>query len=66
MLHKLKWTRKKRRLSQIELSNLLGVGSTSIGNWESNRTTMPAEIVPKICKELGISPNELFGWEEQN
>lgn len=63
MLHKLKWTRKRKNLTQIELSQLIGVPSTSIGNWEGNRTTMPAEVVPKICKELGISPNELFGWE---
>lgn len=64
MIQKIKYARKRKRLTQIELSIKLGISPTSVGNWEGNRTTMPAEIVPLLCKELEISPNELFGWEK--
>lgn len=65
MLKKIKRLRKQKKLTQIELSNILNVASTSIGNWESKRTAMPAEIVPRLCQVLETTPNELFGWEEE-
>jgi transcriptional regulator with XRE-family HTH domain len=63
MIQKLKRLRKQKKLTQVELSNSLHVSSTAVGNWESQRTSVPADIVPRLCEILEISPNELFGWE---
>ncbi len=66
MLTKLKRLRKEKRLTQIELSEKIGTPYYCVSNWESGRTTMPAEIVPRLCQVLETTPNELFGWEEEN
>jgi transcriptional regulator with XRE-family HTH domain len=63
MIQKIKRLRKQKKLTQIELSKALHVASTLVGNWESQRTSVPAEIVPKLCEVLETTPNELFGWE---
>lgn len=62
MLEKIKYHRKRQKLTQIQLSQALGVSDTLVGNWEGKRTAMPAEIVPKLCQILEITPNELFGF----
>lgn len=27
------------------------------------RKTIKADFIPRICRALGITPNELYGWE---
>lgn len=52
-------------MTQVQLSRELGVADTLVSNWEGQRTTMPAEIVPKLCQVLEITPNELFGFNKE-
>ena len=65
MLEKIKYHRKRQKLTQIQLSQALGVSNTLVGNWEGRRTSISAEIVPKLCQVLEITPNELFGFNEK-
>jgi len=63
MNRNLKYLRKKQNLTQAEFAIKAGIGVNVYPNYESNRSKMPAELIPVICKTLNISPNDLFGWE---
>lgn len=65
MLKTIRYYRKQKRMTQVQLSRELGVADTLVSNWEGQRTTMPAEIVPKLCQVLEITPNELFGFNKE-
>ncbi len=51
---------RKRRLDlgllQKEVAEQLGVGKTSIFNWERNRTTPALWLIPKVIRFLGYTP----------
>ena len=55
--------RTARKLTQTQLAQRLGVPETYISNWENGRRPR-VDVVPEICRALGVSPNELFGWEQ--
>ncbi len=63
----LRETRKKRKLSQTELAERLGVSQMTISRWEDGTTAIPFESFPKISKTFDISMSELvsnvFGLE---
>ena len=60
-----KWLRKRKNLTQKEFAEKIGATHASVSNWESGRSSMPAEFVTNICKVLGTSPNEFFGWKNK-
>ena len=56
--------RKKNKLSQKELSNMLGnighsTSNTSVSNWEKNFSEPTSSMLMAICKVLGIT--DLYG-----
>lgn len=61
--HVLKDARICQKLSQEELSSLLGVSRYSIMNWEINKYKPDYDMLPKLCGILGISISDLFGTQ---
>ncbi|MEB3218436.1 MAG: helix-turn-helix transcriptional regulator [Nostocales cyanobacterium 94392] len=57
--------RKNQDLTQRQLADLVGVTESTIRNWENNRSGVEwFERIAKLCKALGCTPNELFGYEK--
>lgn len=59
----LKNVREMRGYSQQYLATKLNKTQNAIYNWEMGRTSPPVEDILPICRELKISPNQLFGWD---
>ena len=56
--------RKEKNMTQEQLAEKLGVSNKSISRWE-NGTTMPdLSLMKPLCKELGITINELISGEK--
>ena len=52
--------RKEKNMTQEELAEKLGVTNNAISNWENGRRLPDYTIVGFLCKELGITVNDLF------
>ena len=55
--------RKRRKLTQLELAEILGVSDRSISNWENGVCLPDASLYRQLCDVLEISINELFAGE---
>lgn len=51
-------------IEQKELAARIGVHKNAISSWETGRTRPDLNLIPAICRELGITPYELFGMKE--
>jgi len=49
-----------RRLSQIELAERMGVSKETVGKIERGTAAPSFKTIDSICRELGISPRNLF------
>ena len=56
--------RKKRKMTQFELGEKLGVTSKSISNWENGRNMPDLSLFKPLCNELNISLNDLMSGEK--
>ena len=61
---KLKLLREKKRLSQEELAQAVGVTQTTIGNWEHGKS-IKHEYISKLAEALAV-PTEYLLLEIQN
>lgn len=50
-------------MTQEELATQIGKSKNVISNWERGDNSPDVECVEKICRALGVTPNQLFGWE---
>lgn len=55
--------RKRRKLTQLELAEILGISDRSISNWENGVCLPDASLYIPLCDVLEISINELFAGE---
>ena len=55
--------REKRALEQKELAEKLGVSANAVSNWECGRGRPDYNLLPALCRTLGITLYELFGLE---
>jgi transcriptional regulator with XRE-family HTH domain len=55
--------RNELKLNQKEMAKKYGVSRGVYSYWELGRRP-DIEMVPKICKVLGLSPNQLFEWKK--
>ena len=55
--------RKFKGISQEELGNQIGKSKNVISNWERGDNSPDIDCVEMICQVLGVTPNQLFGWE---
>ena len=56
--------RRFRNMSQAELARLMSKSKSVISHWENGENSPDLDSVEKLCQILKVSPNELFGWEE--
>ena len=55
----------KMGLSQPDLAGILGTSKNYVSNWEVGRARPDMNMVPAICRALGISIAEFFGGHSE-
>ena len=58
-----KYTKEEKQISQLDLAKKMGVAPASVNKWVKDGS-ISIDRIPKLCEVLGISPNELFGYED--
>lgn len=58
--------RKRAGLRQDELGAQIGIGKSSISEWESGKRSPDIDKIEDIAKVLKVSAAYLMGWEEKN
>ncbi|MCQ5131108.1 helix-turn-helix transcriptional regulator [Butyricicoccus faecihominis] len=56
--------RLEMKLSQVQLSEQLGLKSAAYGMYETRQRKMDVETFAKLCRILGTTPNEMLGFDE--
>jgi len=54
--------RKKQRISQRKMADMLGVSKSAIHYWETGKRTIYAQTMMDYCEALHADPNELM-WD---
>lgn len=52
--------RKKKKIIQEQLAEVIGVSRKSVSRWENGSTMPDYALLDSLCKELGITINELY------
>lgn len=60
---KLKEARKKEKMTQKELAELLGVYQKDISRWENGEYIPSLEIFAKLCQTLKVSADKMLEIE---
>lgn len=55
-----------RQIKQQELADMLGKSKSVISNWERGENSPDLESCEAMCKIFNVTPNELFGWEQNS
>jgi len=58
--------RKEKNMTQQELADKIGVTDRAISKWENGRGMPDLSLLRPLCKELGITINELISGEKIN
>ena len=56
----LSFLRKQRKMTQVELGEMLNVGYTTIGNWENAYRTPDLFDIARLSKIFGVSADDLI------
>lgn len=56
--------RKQKKLTQVELADILSVSDKSVSKWENGRCMPDLSLFPKLCETLGITINDLMSGEK--
>lgn len=56
--------RKEKKLTQVELANMLGVTDKSVSKWENGVCLPDVSLYKKLCEILDITLNEFFAGEK--
>ena len=59
----IKECRNKNNLTQMQLAEKLGITDRAISKWENGRAMPDSAIMLDLCKELGITVNDLLSGE---
>lgn len=54
--------RKAAGMSQEELGRKLGIGKSSVSEWESGKRPLPMDVMEQISEELNVGVPYLMGW----
>ena len=55
--------RKKNKLTQVQLAEKLDITDRAVSKWENGKAMPDSSIMLDLCKELGITVNELLSGE---
>lgn len=61
----IKKARLKKKMTQRELGNAIGVSHNAISDWESGNHKPDADTVMSLCKILGVDANYMFDWKDE-
>lgn len=61
----MKIARKRKKMSQKDVAEIIGVAKSSFSLYESGNREPNIETIRKIAAVLDVTPNELFGTEEE-
>ena len=61
---KIKAARKAAHMGQAELGEAIGIGKSSISEWESGKRSPDIDKVKDIAKVLNVTPAYLMSWDE--
>lgn len=53
--------REKKKLTQKQLADMIGVSNSRVSNWEKGINRPDADIIADICRALDVSPSVLLG-----
>ena len=53
-----------QQITQQDLADMLGKSKSVISNWERGENSPDLDSCEQLCKIFKVTPNELFGWEE--
>lgn len=51
-------------LTQKELAKKIGRASSTLSTWEKGEASPDGESIYKLCEALEVTPNVLFGYEQ--
>lgn len=63
---RLKDVRKSKGLSTYRLADAIGMSKNAVLNYEHTWTCMSAWTLFKICRELGVSADEMLGLKMED
>lgn len=58
--------RKLCKVRQVDLGAAIGVSDQTISNWEVGMRTPRADLLRKLCIELGCNSNFILGLSEEH
>ena len=59
---RIKSSRRAKGMSQEELGQRLGIGKSTVSEWESGKRPLPIDTMEQISEILGVSVPFLMGW----
>ena len=62
---RIKNVRKSKKLSQEDMGNYLGIGKSSVSEWESGKRPIPMDTLEEIATYLEVSVPHLMGWDSK-
>ena len=62
----LKYYRKQKGLTQLELAEKLHAHQTNCCKWESGKCYPKVSVLMRICEVLEVTPNQLLGYEPED
>lgn len=60
----IKTFRTMRGLTQLDLAVKLHRSVGAVSNWEKGVNAPDVDTIEEICRILDVTPNEIFGWNE--
>ena len=57
--------RKEKNMTQMELAEKIGVTDRAISKWENGRGMPDLSLLFPLCKELGVTINDLLSGESR-
>jgi len=52
-------------MSRHCFANITGVNHMVLSRIENGKARLASKHIAAVCKEIGITPNELFGWPSE-
>ncbi len=62
-LDRLKIARNRKKMRQADVSHALGLKRSTYGMYETRKNKMDVETFGEICRLLGVTPNQMLGFE---
>lgn len=66
MNRNIKRLRKSMGITQVKLAEMVGVGSSTVTQWETGARRPTVDMIPRLAKALGCSIDELFAGVERS